>query len=86
MPGKDGIRDDLDEDGKTKNTMKLKGTGSRTQTSDTFVIITKIKKGQYHRNHKIVIDVLQQIKMLLVHVRTPEKQSVSVFRVEILVR
>jgi len=49
-------------------------------------MITKIKKGQYHRSHKIVIDVLQQIKKLLIHVSTPEKQSVSVFRVEVLVR
>ena len=54
-----------------------------TQTSDTFVVIKKIKKGQYHRTYKIVIDVLQQNRMLLVYVSTSEKRSVFVFRVEI---
>jgi hypothetical protein len=38
-------------------------------------MIKKIIKERYHRNYKIVIDVLQQSRMLLAHVSSPEKQS-----------
>jgi hypothetical protein len=33
----DGTQDDLDEDGKIKRTSSFKGTGSRTNSLDTFV-------------------------------------------------
>jgi hypothetical protein len=41
-PRDKGTWDDLDEDGKAKNTLSLKRTGSRADTINVFIIMIKI--------------------------------------------